>query len=155
MTLSRYSGTFAAFMEGEGKFLAADHARANESGLCPSPDEPFQKIRNPDGGGRGVPPMDRRRIIFTGCAPGDFGESHLAFESVEAMPRLTRREYEILPLILARKRDKEIAAALGISIRTVEKHIEHLRRKFAAASRREIARRVRSGFDGDKIRSGR
>jgi len=56
---------------------------------------------------------------------------------------LTRRERQVLELLLAEKRDKEIAVALGISLRTVEKHVEHLRRKFGARSRRELV--CRSG----------
>ena len=43
--------------------------------------------------------------------------------------RLTPREREVLQLIAEGKANKETAAGLGISIKTVEKHREHLMRK--------------------------
>jgi DNA-binding CsgD family transcriptional regulator len=79
----------------------------------------------------------------------NFGESHPGFEGGEPIPRLTRREREILGLILARKRDKEIAAQLGISLRTIEKHVELLRCKLAVRSRREIRGRQRPPADSE------
>lgn len=44
-------------------------------------------------------------------------------------PRLTSREREVLQLIAEGKANKEIASGLGISIKTVEKHREHLMHK--------------------------
>ncbi|HEX2618267.1 MAG TPA: response regulator transcription factor [Flavobacteriales bacterium] len=44
-------------------------------------------------------------------------------------PRLSPREREVLQLIAEGKANKETAAGLGISIKTVEKHREHLMRK--------------------------
>lgn len=52
---------------------------------------------------------------------------------------LTGREREVLALVLEGRRDKEIAAALGISLRTVEKHVERLRKKLAVNSRKKLA----------------
>jgi DNA-binding NarL/FixJ family response regulator len=43
--------------------------------------------------------------------------------------QLTMREMEILQMIAEGKANKEIASELGISIKTVEKHREHLMRK--------------------------
>jgi len=43
--------------------------------------------------------------------------------------RLTSREMEVLQLIAEGKANKESAAALGIGIKTVEKHREHLMKK--------------------------
>jgi DNA-binding CsgD family transcriptional regulator len=48
---------------------------------------------------------------------------------------LTRRECEVLDWIRAGKRDAEIAAILGISKRTVGKHIEHLLTKLHVETR--------------------
>jgi DNA-binding CsgD family transcriptional regulator len=53
---------------------------------------------------------------------------------------LTPREREVLALVCDYKRDKEIAEALGISLRTVEKHMEKLRQKLGIKSRREAQR---------------
>ena len=44
-------------------------------------------------------------------------------------PRLTSREVEVLQLIAEGKANKEIASELGISIKTVEKHRQHLMEK--------------------------
>ncbi|HUC83759.1 MAG TPA: response regulator transcription factor [Candidatus Acidoferrales bacterium] len=44
-------------------------------------------------------------------------------------PKLTSREMEVLQLIAEGKANKEIAAELGISLKTVEKHRDHLMQK--------------------------
>jgi DNA-binding NarL/FixJ family response regulator len=44
-------------------------------------------------------------------------------------PQLTSREMEVLQLIAEGKANKETAAQLGIGIKTVEKHREHLMEK--------------------------
>jgi DNA-binding NarL/FixJ family response regulator len=44
-------------------------------------------------------------------------------------PQLTGREFEVLQLIAEGTANKESAAVLGISIKTVEKHREHLMKK--------------------------
>jgi DNA-binding NarL/FixJ family response regulator len=45
--------------------------------------------------------------------------------------RLTSREMEVLQLIAEGKANKETAAELGIGIKTVEKHREHLMQKLS------------------------
>ena len=40
--------------------------------------------------------------------------------------RLTSRESEVLQLVAEGSANKQVAAALGISIKTVEKHRQHL-----------------------------
>ncbi len=47
----------------------------------------------------------------------------------ELTPRLTGRELEVLQLIAEGTANKESAAVLGISIKTIEKHREHLMKK--------------------------
>lgn len=44
-------------------------------------------------------------------------------------PQLTDREREVLVLVAEGRSNKEIAAALGVSVRTIETHREHLMRK--------------------------
>lgn len=61
-----------------------------------------------------------------------------AFLSLRAL-RLTRRECEVLGWIVAGKRDAEIAAILGISARTVGKHIEHVLAKLSVETRTAAA----------------
>jgi DNA-binding NarL/FixJ family response regulator len=48
---------------------------------------------------------------------------------VKKAPQLTSREMEVLQLIAEGKANKETAAELGIGIKTVEKHREHLMQK--------------------------
>jgi DNA-binding CsgD family transcriptional regulator len=52
---------------------------------------------------------------------------------------VTEREAEVLRLVIDGLANKEIAAALRLSPRTVEKHVENLLRKTGARSRTELA----------------
>jgi DNA-binding CsgD family transcriptional regulator len=52
---------------------------------------------------------------------------------------VTDREADVLRLVIAGLANKEIAAALRLSPRTVEKHVENLLRKTGAHSRTELA----------------
>jgi non-specific serine/threonine protein kinase len=62
-------------------------------------------------------------------------------------PRLTAREMEVLHLLAAGKSNREIAAALVLSIRTVETHVARVYQKIGAANRAEAsAYAVRHGM---------
>ncbi len=50
---------------------------------------------------------------------------------------LTPREAEVLTLLARRSTNREIAAALVISVRTAEHHVAHILRKLGAANRLE------------------
>lgn len=52
-----------------------------------------------------------------------------AARSIEKLPPLTRREMEVLQLIAEGRPNKESAALLKISIKTIEKHRTHLMKK--------------------------
>ena len=52
---------------------------------------------------------------------------------------LSGREHEVLLLLVQRQTDKEIAAALYISPRTVMSHVASILTKLGAANRREAA----------------
>jgi len=66
--------------------------------------------------------------------------------------RLTEREIEVLELVTAGLRNKEIAARLGISENTAKFHLRNILEKLHAESRTELAARaVREGL----IREGR
>jgi DNA-binding CsgD family transcriptional regulator len=54
-------------------------------------------------------------------------------------PELTAREREVLGLLVEGMANKQIARALGISVRTVTVHVSNLLRKTGAASRTEAA----------------
>jgi DNA-binding CsgD family transcriptional regulator len=57
----------------------------------------------------------------------------------DRMP-LTRRERELAALVARGLRNRDIAARLQISVRTVDAHVEHIRTKLGFHSRTEIAR---------------
>ena len=56
--------------------------------------------------------------------------------------RLTRREREVLRLLVARYTDREIADALSISYRTATTHTTRIREKRGICSRREVAAKL-------------
>jgi len=62
---------------------------------------------------------------------------------------LSRREREVATLITARKTNKEVAAELFLSEKTVESHLRNIFAKLGASSRVEVARAVeRTGGTG-------
>jgi DNA-binding NarL/FixJ family response regulator len=58
-----------------------------------------------------------------------------AFDAPSAAVRLTRREREVLSLLIVGESQTEIARTLSISSRTVAKHVEHLVHKLGARNR--------------------
>ena len=63
----------------------------------------------------------------------------------QRLQKLTSREYEVFERLVAGKSNKEIAAQLGISPRTVEFHRAHLMEKMAAKGLPELVRVWLSG----------
>jgi len=60
--------------------------------------------------------------------------------------RLTAREREVLAKIAAGMTSKEIALALGVSLRTINTHREHLAKKLSTSS---VAALVRYAIEHD------
>ncbi len=52
-----------------------------------------------------------------------------------AGPALTAREHEVLRWLAAGKTDRDIASILGVSPRTVQKHLEHVYDKLGVETR--------------------
>jgi DNA-binding NarL/FixJ family response regulator len=85
----------------------------------------------------GTPPVDRSST--TGVSAGAAGPD-----------QLTERELEVLQLVVDGRRNKEIAAELGISENTVKYHLRNILDKLHARSRAEmVARAVRGGLVAD------
>ena len=59
-----------------------------------------------------------------------------------ALASLTRREFEIATLATDRKTNREIAAELFLSLKTVESHMRHIFQKLGVSSRVEVARAI-------------
>jgi predicted ATPase/DNA-binding CsgD family transcriptional regulator len=73
----------------------------------------------------------------------DLGARPPARVVAEGAGALTGREREIARLVAARKSNKEIGAALGISSRTVSTHLSNVFAKLGVTSRGELTDRVR------------
>jgi DNA-binding CsgD family transcriptional regulator len=61
-----------------------------------------------------------------------------------ASDNLSRREREVLEWVAAGKSDAQAAAILGISVRTVQKHLEHIYEKLGVEGRTAAVMRVRA-----------
>jgi two-component system, NarL family, nitrate/nitrite response regulator NarL len=61
-------------------------------------------------------------------------KNHLASAEPDAPVSLTAREREVLARIAAGMTSKQIAAALGVSLRTINTHREHLAKKLETSS---------------------
>jgi DNA-binding NarL/FixJ family response regulator len=60
----------------------------------------------------------------------------------EGVPSLTARELEIAELVTDRKTNREIAAELFLSTKTIESHLRNVFVKLGVSSRVEVARAV-------------
>ena len=100
--------------------------------------------------GRGeaaISPATAARIL-AGGRPADEQVRARSRQRRAAEPdRLTEREVEVLRLVVAGLRNKEIAADLGISENTAKFHLRNILEKLHAGSRTEVAARaVREGL---------
>ena len=59
-----------------------------------------------------------------------------------ALADLSERELEVARLVVDRKTNREIAAELFVSLKTVEAHMRNLFRKLGVSSRAEVARTI-------------
>lgn len=85
--------------------------------------------------------LDRiREAIDASIATREAAAERTAIEA--RLARLTAREREVLELVVAGKANKQIAAELDISIKTVEVHRHNVMEKMEAASVAELARLV-------------
>jgi DNA-binding NarL/FixJ family response regulator len=78
---------------------------------------------------------ERARLELT---PLDAAPLH-AKDAMEELLGLTPREAEVLTLVARGLTNREIAAALVISVRTASVHVSHILRKLDAPNRREAA----------------
>jgi DNA-binding NarL/FixJ family response regulator len=63
-------------------------------------------------------------------------------EGGSGLASLTKREFEIATLATDRKTNREIAAELFLSLKTVESHMRHIFQKLNVSSRVEVARAI-------------
>ena len=63
------------------------------------------------------------------------------------LPRLSRREREVVGLVVEGRSNDEVGAALGICVTTVETHLRRIFERFDLRSRTElVARALREGW---------
>jgi DNA-binding NarL/FixJ family response regulator len=92
-----------------------------------------------------VDSIAKRRTFFTSRASemllGDFSLQSAGVEpKLPARNRLTAREREIVQLLAEGKSSKEVAVALGISVKTAETHRANIMRKLEIHSVSELVR---------------
>jgi DNA-binding NarL/FixJ family response regulator len=94
------------------------------------PDDLVRVIREVHSGGRVIPP-----------------EIAAALEQRASHPTLTVREFQVLELLATGKRNKEIAASLGISADTASAHVKSIFQKFNVHDRTAaLAEALRRGI---------
>jgi DNA-binding CsgD family transcriptional regulator len=82
---------------------------------------------------------------FAGAAGSDAADaSDVPDEANEAFSRLTRRERDVVSLVVEGLLDKEIAERLGISYTTVRTHLDRSFQKLGVSNRSRLARLVQS-----------
>ncbi|RIV38846.1 helix-turn-helix domain-containing protein [Micromonospora radicis] len=92
------------------------------------------------GSARTVPAPATPAVPATPAAPADAASDAASVAPVDAAPAgLTGREVEVLDCLVAGMSNKQVARALGISVRTVTVHVSNLLRKTGSASRTEVA----------------
>jgi DNA-binding NarL/FixJ family response regulator len=129
---------FTAFDTDE-RILAAVRAGARGYLLKGAPrEEIFRAIRIASQGGSLLQPIVASKLL-----------QHVA-EPVFTPPTLTRREKEVLGLLMQGKANKEIAQSLAISVRTAKFHISSILHKLGAANRTEaLAMASKAGLTQD------
>ncbi len=96
-----------------------------------------------------ISPVTAARILAEVARPAARSQS-VGGGAVHEPDRLTEREVEVLRLVVGGLRNKEIAAALGISENTTKFHLRNILEKLHAGSRTEVAARaVREGLIPD------
>ena len=94
----------------------------------------------------------RQELRKLGARATRRGPAPAADQGLEA---LSAREREVAELVADRRMNKEIAATLFLSEKTVESHLRSIFRKLSVTSRVEVARAIeRSAPDGDRQLAG-
>jgi DNA-binding NarL/FixJ family response regulator len=94
-----------------------------------------------------ISPVTAARILAEVARPVARSVAGAGGGGVVGPDHLTDREVEVLRLVVAGLRNKEIAAELGISENTTKFHLRNILEKLHAGSRTEVAARaVREGL---------
>jgi two-component system, NarL family, nitrate/nitrite response regulator NarL len=134
--LARLSGAPGAVRQHLGALTAGQVSRilAHVYGAsCPSP-QVAEAVWRRTGGN----PYRLSELLATAGGPEALADAPLPAH-LQEQPELTAREREVIGCLAEGMSNKQIARALGISVRTVTVHVSNLLRKTGAASRTEAA----------------
>jgi two-component system, NarL family, invasion response regulator UvrY len=98
-----------------------------------APEELIDAIRKVTHGGRYMSPALAEKVAFAAAVPATAAKPHQA---------LSEREFEVLRLIAAGKSIKEIAASLGLSVKSVGTYRARLLEKMAMTTNADLIRYV-------------
>lgn len=94
----------------------------------------------------------RRLALRCGVPQPSTGSEH-ALLDLAARASLSRRQFQVLRLLVGRSTDKEIAQELGISHHTVKRHVEAVLHKCCVPSRAMLRDRIRRGESDELARA--
>jgi pimeloyl-ACP methyl ester carboxylesterase/DNA-binding CsgD family transcriptional regulator len=89
--------------------------------------------------GRSQPIYAEREEVAAAAVSAFVREHSGAPEPAAAGHRLTGRELQVVSLIVEGSTNSEIARVLGVSVRTIDAHVEHVRTKLGLRARTQIA----------------
>jgi DNA-binding NarL/FixJ family response regulator len=92
----------------------------------------------------GRPELLRQLGLLAGDEPADARDTG---------PRLTNREWEVARLLVSGSTNEEIARRMVLSRRTVEKHMDNIRRKLGVTSRGKVMAWTMRHDDGERVLS--
>lgn len=86
--------------------------------------------------------MRHNQPFFTGRLALSMAQNFVdgSTPALEGQPQLTEREVQVIQLLCTGKSNKEVAAELGVSTRTVESHRNHIMRKLEFQSFSDLVR---------------
>ncbi|GAA3927532.1 LuxR C-terminal-related transcriptional regulator [Actinoplanes auranticolor] len=134
--LARLSGAPGAVRQHLGALTAGQVSRILGhvyGASCPSP-QVAEAVWRRTGGN----PYRLSELLATAGGPEALADAPLPAH-LQERPELTAREREVIGCLAEGMSNKQIARALGISVRTVTVHVSNLLRKTGAASRTEAA----------------
>jgi DNA-binding CsgD family transcriptional regulator len=123
----------------EGLALAALEDRRAAVAALKEAERDFDSV--PANGARDAVRRELRKLGAVVAPRGRVASGDAGLES------LSKREREIAELVTDRRTNKEIAAALYLSEKTVETHLRNIFRKLSASSRVQVARAIERGRD--------
>lgn len=135
-----------ASLDGADEFLAA--VAAGVDGFCAgdaSVDAMIRTIRSVESSGVAIP-RDMVRPLVDHVRHGRGRTVHTAAGPIE----VTEREWDVLNLLLQRRRTREMADELFVSVGTVRSHISTLLKKIGAVDREDAIRLIERGERGER-----